>query len=109
MFLQQRSMNAEKRKAAASLIPALTNVLQIHQRICELKIANIVRKQNLEYSSTIIFVRDVEKLLARETEEFNRIQGHGIMGKTHPRLANLTSLRNLILEKDRTVKILEDL
>jgi hypothetical protein len=29
------------------------------------------------------------------------------MGQIHPRLADLTSLRNLILEKERTDKILE--
>jgi hypothetical protein len=29
------------------------------------------------------------------------------MGKTHPRLADLTSLRNLIIEKERTEKVLE--
>jgi hypothetical protein len=29
------------------------------------------------------------------------------MGQIHPRLADLTSLKNLILEKERTVKILE--
>jgi len=75
MFQQQRNKNAEKRQAAASLIPALTNVLQIYQRICELKIANIVRKQNLQNSIVVTSVRDVEKLLASETEKLNQIQG----------------------------------
>jgi hypothetical protein len=72
MFQQQRSRNAEKRQAAVSLIPALTNVLALYQRICELKIANIVKKQNLQNSIT---VREVEILLARKTEELNSIQG----------------------------------
>lgn len=64
MFQQQRNKNAEKRQAAATLIPALTHVLQIHKRICELSFAN-------------------------------------------PRFADLLSLRNLQLEKERTEKILE--
>jgi hypothetical protein len=74
MFQQQRNRNAEKRQAAVSAIPALTNVLQIHQKICELTIASIVRKQNLQKSINIASVRDVEKLLASEAEKFNQIQ-----------------------------------
>jgi hypothetical protein len=73
MFQQQRNRNAEKRQAAVSAIPALTNVLQIHQRICELSIANIVRKQNLQKSITVTSVQDVEKLFAKETEGLNSI------------------------------------
>lgn len=77
MFQQQRNKNAQKRQTAESAIPALTNVLQIHQRICELSIANIVRKQNLPNSltATATSVQDVEKLLASESEKFNQIQG----------------------------------
>jgi hypothetical protein len=70
MFQQQRSKNADKRQAAESVIPALTNVLQIHQRKCELSIANIVRKQNLQKSliATATSVQDIEKLLASKSE-----------------------------------------
>jgi len=74
MFQQRRNRNADKRQAAVSAIPALTNVLQIHQKICELSIANIIRKQNLQKSINIASVRDVEKLLASEAEKFNQIQ-----------------------------------
>jgi hypothetical protein len=60
---------------AATAIPYLTNVLRIHLRICELSIADIVRKYNLKMSITIISVRDVEDLIASENEETNSIPG----------------------------------
>ena len=57
-----------------SAIPALIDVLKIHQKICELSIADIVRKQSLNKSITITSVQDVEKLLASETEKLNQFQ-----------------------------------